>query len=281
MYTLYKALILLAFSLVSSFARADHFTEGLFPKLGSYRGYILMDGAKLKIPVSFDTVRINNENGKKPLMVYLRLMFGAFDSHEYIVQTYRFEDYDWTSPEITLDINDGNNGPDISLINGLISQDGMSLEGEIHTAKGGDIKGKIRLVYMTDDAAANDDAVAKIFSDIPVMLALTGEYEGDCGFDKSILQLDSVKTNAGEFDSGSPFEGYTIYGRYGTSNRSHFLSPYVKYMLNNSFDDLQFNFYEPSIFLPTLGMTCKIIPNGIECPMLQRYKTACILLKKN
>ncbi len=276
----FNMLILLVISLISSFAGADHLTEGLFPKLGTYRGYIVMDGAKLKIPVSFDTVRINNENGKKPLIVYLRLMFGGFDSHEYITQTYRFEDYDWTSPEITLDINDGANGPDISLINGLVSPDGMSLEGEIHTAKGGDITGKIQLTYMTPDLVSNDVALAKIFSDVPVMHALTGEYEGECGFDRNILQLDSVKFSAGENDTGSPFEGYTIYGRYGTLNRSHFLSTRFKYMLSKAFEDVQFNFYEPSIFLPTLGSTCKITSEGILCPSPEGYGPEC-LLKKN
>lgn len=277
MSTLSKYLILLAFSILTPVAHADHLTEGLLPRLGNYRGYIVMEGAGLKIPVSMDTVRAC-EGTKRPLIVSLRLMFGGFRSHEYITQNYRFSDYDWEDPAITLDINDGMNGPDISLLDGMFSADGMNLEGKIQTAKGGNITGKIHLVYMTESAAANESALAKIFSDVPIIPSLTGEYSGECDFEPTVLQLESVKTNAGEFDSGSPFEGYTVYGRWGKLNRSSFLSTRVKYMLETSFDDTQFNFYEPSIFIPTLGRTCKITADGIECPTPEGYGT-CILRK--
>lgn len=239
-------------------------TATMYPQPGRFVGYIQMKKSPVKIPVSFDAIRVPTASGQADLVVVMKLTFGGFDGHEYVTQNYKIANYDWSAPEITLDANEGGNGPDISLTNGLVSSDGQSIEGKIHTAKGGAITGAIKLVRK-GEKADTELALAQIFPGAQVIPSITGEYFGECDGHKSILQLEATRKSDMVSDTGNPFEGFDVHGRYGIRNDNIFNSGGFRYMLIQAFDDTEFNFYQPAIHMPSLARTCKITANGLDC----------------
>lgn len=260
-----KSLILMALLTLSSRSPAEDLGAFPYPKLGTYRGYIHMEGAPLKIPVSLDMVRVSNESKNPPLEVFLRVMLNGFSGHEYITQVYSFTSYDWSSPLISLDVNENSDGADISLVNGLFSDDAMRLAGEIQTLKGGSIKGRLEAVYMTDDPVTDAQALVEIFPLIPVIPALTGEYSGKCDVRETLLQLESVKVAAATSMAGVPFDGYRVIGRWANRNHGKIVSRAFSHIVYQSFDDVQFDFYNLTLQIPSMEKRCKVTPEGLNC----------------
>lgn len=237
----------------------------MYPQPGRFVGYIHMKNSPVKIPVAFEALRVPAADGKTAdLVVIMRVTFGGFDGHEYVTQNYKIANYDWSVPEIALDANDGGNGPDISLTDGLVSADGQSIKGIIHTAKGGPITGTVELVRESEKAVT-DLALAKMFPEAEEIPAISGEYAGECAGRKSILQLEATRQSNMIFDTGSPFEGFDVHGRFGIENNNVYSSGGFRYMLLQSFDDAAFNFYQPAIDLPSLGRVCKVTATGLDC----------------
>lgn len=240
-------------------------TAELLPKPGNYLGFIHMKDAPVKIPVSYDIVRIPLDDEHAAIRVYKRLMFGSFYSHEYVVQNYATEHYDWTNPVMDFDTNVGTNGPDMSLKHAAFDPADNTIKGEVRTVKGGAVNGTIQLVHTADKSAA-ELAMSTMFPGIPVMSSITGEYYSpNCNFEKSFLQLEAVKHNGAEFDTTNPFDLFQIIGRDGEANTNAYLPRAFRYMLRRGFLDGRFNYHKPSFSSDSTGLECDITPEGMEC----------------
>src|SRR5690606_21714341 len=75
------------------------------------------------------------------------------------------------------------------------------------------------LSLVHENVTAIDKVAGEIYPDLPEAKTLTGAYEGSCGEEKAILEIEATKVRGHSPDDAGELKGYLISGRFGQSDK--------------------------------------------------------------
>lgn len=182
---------------------------------GRYRGYLLPDKNKAKIPLQLDFFPVATHK----FSAILKLSLGHFESHEYISQYYKELSCADGCREIILAEDDW----DLSLFELKLTD--QLIKGRFRSHSGYE-QGQILLQKFEEPHDAQNEnrfehlqAFPEILSR-PVFPLLSGQYQGLCDGKKTYLQLEASKWFSIINPVQTPFYGYKFTGRVGSADGS-------------------------------------------------------------
>ncbi len=154
-------------------------------KVGKWAGYLKIEGASDAIALKMDSyyVKPNSVKDFQFLRLTFKLSFGGYLSPEYEVETFDDLQYDWYAGVLTLDEPKNQMVVRATVTGGLRPK----IEGTVEIRNSTPpVTGKIYLQYR-GDGPADWDSPEKL------MPSLSGQYEGQCGRENAVLQIESAK----------------------------------------------------------------------------------------
>jgi hypothetical protein len=205
--------MLLAFSCQTSNNRDTSTTKTTIvsfkaPKSGQLNGYLKIDTATTKIPVSFELIPLRNKGDETTYKGHLKLSLGSYGGHEYA--SYNFEDttFDSNSKLINFMTLNGQ-----TLLNLRFTSPERSV-GSIRISTGQ----QAELTLVHESAQSNAEVLASIYPTLSEAKTVTGDYRGQCGNDKAILEIETNKVRGHSPDDAGELKGYQISARLGQSD---------------------------------------------------------------
>jgi hypothetical protein len=205
--------MLLAFSCQTSTNRDTSTTKTTIvsfkaPKSGQLNGYLKIDAATTKIPVSFELIPLRNKGDETTYKGHLKLSLGSYGGHEYA--SYNFEDttFDSTSKLINFMTLNGQ-----TLLNLRFTSPERSV-GSIRISTGQ----QAELTLVHESAQSNAEVLTNIYPNLTEAKTVTGDYRGQCGPEKAILEIEANKVRGHSPDDAGELKGYQISARLGQSD---------------------------------------------------------------
>jgi hypothetical protein len=230
---------------------------------GSYFGYIAFDHTSFRLLTRLDIARGNPTNATDgDLVAFVKVITGNIASHEYHTSYFRYAKHNWASPTFNLDANLPGNGPNLSLLNAHVSEDGTRITAVAHGRRAKHV-GRVELVRANSYAEAHA-LLQTIFPDRFTLRPLTGEYHcvmPDIKNDERTFQIEAARMASPENLSIHAMNGYRITGRM---RKKHVAEPYFW------FDDGEFNIWDGFFRVPTRDMKCNITADGMNCTFRDR-----------
>jgi len=227
-------------------------------------GYLHLDGADFKIPVTLDLVKSGKlDEERADLTAYLKLSFGGFDSHEYITQYYHIDDFDWNEFNLVLDANAPGNGPDISLYDMQANEDHSKLSGKFRSFRSQSLNGgEIELLEVEN--MQDFEKVMKLMPKYDIQPMISGLYEIN-GKDVNLISIETIRSGSWNKSASNPFSGYTVNVRQLHRSLDNNV---FKTVTKNLFSNYTYNFYRAaiSLSLPIVQtVDCKLTTYGLDC----------------
>ena len=246
-------------------------------KQGRYIGSIQLESSRKKIATVAEFFLESPEDLTKfpSLHASLRMSLGGYNTNEYITETFADLRYDFESGVLTLD--DPKN--DIVLTAEVHKMGGNNvIMGDVFIRSSA-LFGKIILAYETDEpgeglgaerSASDNEPGSEV---IPWVPALEGQYEGMCGEDKTVLQLQTVRglktVWQGEVETTSLSRYYGITARIGLKNSIMCGGVLAKGMwcTHYNYGGGSYNFYQGKLQLKGQNATddCTVADESIKC----------------
>jgi hypothetical protein len=178
------------------------------PKPGQLNGYLKIDAATTKIPVSFELIPLRNKDEETSYRGHLKLSLGSHGGHEYA--SYNFEDTTFDSANKLINFMTLNGQTQLNLR--FVSPERSV--GSIRVSTGQ----QAELILIHESAQTGEEVLASIYPDIPESMTVTGDYRGQCGPDKAILEVETNKVRGHSPDDAGELKGYQISARLGQSD---------------------------------------------------------------
>ena len=178
------------------------------PKSGQLNGYLKIDAATTKIPVSFELIPLRNKGDETTYKGHLKLSNGTHGGHEYA--SYNFEDttFDVETKILSFMTLNGQ-----TLMNLRFTSPERST-GMIRISTGQ----QAELTLVHENLQTGEEVLASIYPSIPESKTITGDYRGQCGPDKAILEIEANKVRGHSPDDAGELKGYEISARLGQSD---------------------------------------------------------------
>jgi len=176
------------------------------PKPGQHLGYLKIEAATTKIPVTLEIIPLRNKGNETTYRGHLKLSNGSLGGHEYA--SYNFEDttFDSTSKLLNFMTLNGQ-----TVLNLRFTSPERSV-GSIRISTGQ--QAELTLVHEN----SGEKAMARIYPQLSESLNITGDYRGQCGIDKAILEIEATKVRGHSPDDAGELKGYHISARFGQSD---------------------------------------------------------------
>ena len=186
-----------------------------FP-LGQWSGWMKFDGQQSKFAVKLDTLKYqpNDPNEFPRFQMLFRVGLGGFLSPEYFSQYYGTVNYDFDHGNVTLDTaeNDLVMALKVEHVGSFVV-----LRGSVFSRSTA-VSGNLVMKYLTDEpddgGSPGDDPT---IDPAPFASPLTGQYEGKCGNDDAVFQIETARGLGDELpDARFPgLKGYKFNARLG------------------------------------------------------------------
>ncbi len=207
-------------------------------KVGKWAGYLKIDGASDAIALKMDSyyVKPNSFKDFQFLRLALKMSLGGYLSSEYEIETFDDLQYDWYSGILTLDEPKNQMVIRATVTGGLRPK----MEGTVEIRNSTPlVSGKLFLQYR-GDGPADWDSPEKL------MPSLSGQYEGKCGQENAVLQLETAKGLTPE--TPLPTAGlhhYRITGGLGLSDKLCT----ERWCLNSAYSEGTYDFFQGKLYL--------------------------------
>jgi hypothetical protein len=229
--------------------------EGPQFRYGKYIGGIQMDGISGQFATTLDTFIVQPAETTAFPRVHatLKTSLGGFSSSEYL--SFHFEKPTYNFEENILYLDDPN--LDITGALHLIkTPSGIALEGPI-THRPSQRTGKI-FVQMDEE----EGELSKVGFQVPYVPKLAGEYLGECGGEKSALQIETGKNSNLDRSARTGLEGYIIMGRMGNWEER-----YQEFLTARTYSFGIYYLFDGKLELqgPRGTLGCSVVQAGLNC----------------
>lgn len=235
-------------------------------KNGTWVGYLTPEGGGDAVPVTMESFLVKPDSIKEfpRLNLLFKTSLGGYFSKEYETEIFEVLDYDFDQG--LLPLNDSKNEMVVNAV--VYSSPKVEMEGTVYLRSAA-IRGSIYLEYLTDEPEGDDTKRA-----IPPFIPkLSGQYEGKCGLENAVLQLETAKGLS--WETPVPTTGlhhYLITGVVGIENG---LCPRVNpinrpnWCVDHAFSSGSYDFYQKKLFLSGTQETeeCTREGDGFVCLM--------------
>jgi hypothetical protein len=189
--------------------------------IGSWIGWMKFDGQQAKYAVKLETLNYQpNELDHSPVFqMHFRIGLGGLTSPEYFSQFFEKVNYNFDTQSVTLDTAEN----DLILTGRVEKISSLTLFRGNVFSRSSAVSGSVVLKFLSDEPddepnlAAVDAASDDPDNDpAPFAQTLSGQYEGLCGIERAIIQLETARGLGETPDSLFPgLAGYTVSGRLG------------------------------------------------------------------
>jgi hypothetical protein len=176
------------------------------PKSGQFNGFLKLETASTKIPVSFELIPLRNKGDETKYRGHLKLSNGPLGGHEYA--SYNFEDTTFNISNKTINFTTLNGQTQLNLKYTSIDK----TTGTILISTGQ--KAELTLVHES----SSEDVIASIYPTVQESKTITGDYRGQCGSENAVLEIEANKVRGHSPDDAGQLKGYQISARFGQSD---------------------------------------------------------------
>jgi len=233
---------------------------------GTYVGYLSIDSQGAKIPAILEVAK-----GPYPWLkanetsfAVLKVLFGGFQSHEYVTQFFAV----YHHKNLTFDATFDGNGPDTSLLGARISSDGREIRTNISTLLGGSATGQSTFRFL-EAGQSTLELLKDLYTDRYTIPSVSDEYHGFCNGAKKVIQLESRRNNSSTNHPHVPFYGYNVVGRVGRKTTYRGLregrDDAASFVFKHGTRHVSYNYYNQKISFPGISSYCDFNEKGISC----------------
>lgn len=267
-----RKILVTLFFLVSAIAWAgdhegDH-DHGLPLKLGRYRGELMISGSPWKVRALLDIFKVQVAGEYPKLTAILKLNFGGYGSPEYLSYAYDKISVDPQKKRLSFEVG----SEDVTLSDVMV-HDGM-LMGRFRSGKTG-TAGNFNLYWMRSfesgqkpDSDEGDslgqESFEKAIASSSYLRAVAGQYEGVCGNQVSVLQIDARRSKTESLISVNSYDQNHLTGRLGKVSPQDPSRTLVKEV---NFHAGSYDFYQGKLTLFGIpeDLKCTLTPEGWDC----------------
>lgn len=236
---------------------------------GRYVGAIHLDESQDKIAVIADVLIEAPEDFKSfpKLIAIIRLNLGKYNSHEYLTEVFKSIRFDFDTGRLAFDEPEN----DLLITAALQIVSGRTqLRGEVFIRSAA-LSGTIELLEQPSEPDGDENvSIVEVKSERFLSL-FDGQYEGRCGGESTVLQVQSIRGLQSEHESqaGSQLDRY-----YGLTGRLAFKNnklcgelPKDRWCTRYYFNKGTYNFYLGSVTFQSehTSMDCRIVGAQMNC----------------
>ncbi|MBI1861159.1 MAG: hypothetical protein HYR96_09610 [Deltaproteobacteria bacterium] len=268
----FSILSILSWLLLSpAFALGEKKAGGEIPT-GKWIGFLKAEGNVDAVALSLDTFLVKPDSIKESphLEMVFKLGLGGYLSTEYETEIFQEIQYDGDQGLLTLD--EPRN--ELRLNAFVYSEPFTHMEGSVFF-RSASVTAALYLEYQTDEPNEGSTVVIP-----PFMPALSGQYEGVCGEEKAVLQIETAKGLTSELPIPSTgLHHYLITGAVGVENG---LCPSVnpvdrpQWCVDHAYSSASYDFIQGKLYLAGTLETdeCTRVKDSFECRMQFLSKNA-------
>jgi len=242
-------------------------------KDGTYVGYLTVDLQGSKIPAILEISKGPYPwlNDCEASFAVLKILFGGFQSHEYLTQFFAV----YHHKNLTFDATFDGNGPDTSLLGATITEDGKEIKAKVSTILGGSATGKATFRYL-EPGQSTLEVLKGVETKKYTLPSVSDEYVGICNGSEQNIQLESRRNYSNKINPHVPFYGYNVISRIGRKPTVRRIrdgrDENASYVFNQSSRHVSYNYYSQKISIPGIGTHCDFNKEGISCSETCSFK---------
>ncbi len=275
-FVLFFFLVLTVVPFLSSQALPERAPGGEIKK-GKWIGYLKPDDSRDAIALTLDVylVKPDDIDESPRLTLLFKLGLGGYLSSEYETESFEALEYDWEQGLLVLD-----NPRNEMVINAFVySSPRTQMEGKVYLRSAA-TTATLFLEWQTDEPE-EDGPPTSPREKLALAPSLTGQYEGMCGTEKAVLQLETAKGLTLELPFPTTgLHHYKITGVMGVENG---LCPRVnppnlpQWCVDHAFSSGSYDFFQRKLYLSGMletdectregeDLTCRmrLLPKGGE-----------------
>lgn len=234
-------------------------TPGGQIRFGKWVGYLTVEGSVDSLALTMDSYQFREEGVTEfpRLLMLFKIGFGGYSTAEYEAETFRDIQYDFSNGVLTLDEPDNE-----MIINAVVYSNPTALEGSVQFRSTG-LTGRLFLQYRDDEPGSGD-----IEPPPPLAPTLAGQYEGLCGTEKAVLQLETGRGLSADLPPiTAGLSDYYVTGVLGIANGlcSQVNAPSrPAYCVDHAFSSGTYDFVQGRLALSGVLETNECTRNGLE-----------------